>query len=435
MSRLLAFFSLRIAFLAAFLAVFLAAQPAHANARVRWLTAPVGNAFAPHLHVIPGRGVIVAASAQDSFGPSRDMFVAFVDRGGRVQWTKFAVARHVRDLVGHGDRVFVSTEFMGDVRFDDIRLHAPGHTAGFIARLDQHGSADWGRLLETPDFTRMDAIAAADDGGAYVAAGVFWGASKGPLAVPVAGGKDTVIVKLDERGDVAWRRTFSWRGYDEASSLVPVGSDVVLAGTRWNAKSTWESNRVDGWSHGWVTRLDQDGKPVWETSLGQRFGRVTIRQAIARADGSIVVLGRYRGIARIAESQIGADGAWGGYLAELDSNGRVVRVRAQGEHELMTGNLLWSQAACLTATKDGRVIAVGSRGVALLTGDGHSWLIRFRESDYVTILDCGMDGGSLYFSGSAERGSVLGGQRLEVSVQRGWYRSWSQGFVGRVDLE
>jgi hypothetical protein len=412
-------------------------SPGHASAaaaRMRWFVSPVDNTAGLHLHVLPGGGVVVAGSTL-GYNGGDDMFVSRLDPQGRVVWTKLAMGRYVRDVVGTGEHVFFGTEFSGNVRLDDVRLQSVGHTGGFLAKLDANGSTQWGRVLNSPDFTRMDGLVATDDGGVVAALGLFWGAPRGPLHVPVAGGKDIVLAKLGEDGEVAWVRTFGWKGYDEASTLLQRGSEMVLAGTRWNSSSTSEPGRVDGRSHGWVTRLDHEGKTIWETSLGRRVGHVTVDQAALGAGGLVVVAGRFRGINHIGDAAVGAAGAFGGYTAALDETGRVVWVREQRDHEVVTGIALWPERSCLAVDERGRVLLAGSKGIALQTDVGVSWLMRFDDDAAVGIVDCATDGEHLYLTGGTRPGAVVAGKRLErLRPRRSWFRSFWTGFVARVDL-
>ncbi|ROT32483.1 alpha/beta hydrolase-fold protein [Micromonospora sp. HM5-17] len=139
----------------------------------------------------------------------------------------------------------------------------PGNPAddAFVAKLTGAGERAW--LTQVGDPARADrfyAVAAAPDGGAYVA-----GYTSGAYAGTSAGDKDAVLARITPDGAVAWSRQFGGAGEDKAYAVAADASGVYVVGsTSAGMPGTSHVGGVDGW----LARFTPDGTRRWLVAEG-----------------------------------------------------------------------------------------------------------------------------------------------------------------------
>ncbi|MEV4619192.1 alpha/beta hydrolase-fold protein [Asanoa sp. NPDC049573] len=202
---------------------------------------------------------------------------------GRPLWTRtFGTPANDRLYgavpVGAGDVIAA-----GYTRGDLDGAH-PGSPAddGVVARLTATGSRAWVTQVGAPTAAdRFYAVAAAPDGGAYVA-----GYSSGSYAGPSAGDKDAVLARISAAGAVVWARQFGGTGEDKAMAVAVDGSDVYVAGV---TSAGLPGTTYRGGSDGWLAHYTADGQQTWVTSDGSAGD--DLFAGLAVADGTAVVTG------------------------------------------------------------------------------------------------------------------------------------------------
>ena len=124
----------------------------------------------------------------------------------------------------------------------------------WVIRLDRLGNTLWKRTYGGKYYDVASAITAVPSGG-YLLAG--YTNSKG------AGYSDGWAVRLDEKGNTLWERTFGGRREDKAFAVIPAdgnGGGFLLVGRT--------SSRGAGKSDAWAIRLDDEGNKIWERAVG-----------------------------------------------------------------------------------------------------------------------------------------------------------------------
>ncbi|MFE9657196.1 alpha/beta hydrolase-fold protein [Micromonospora sp. NPDC006431] len=145
----------------------------------------------------------------------------------------------------------------------DLDGRHPGSPAddGFVAKLTATGQRAW--LTQAGDPAKADrfyALAAAPDGGAYVA-----GYTSGAFGGTNAGDKDAVLARIAPDGTLAWTRQFGGPGEDKAYA-VAVGPDgVYVAG---GTSAALPGTTPLGGADGWLARFTPDGTRDWLTVAG-----------------------------------------------------------------------------------------------------------------------------------------------------------------------
>ncbi|MER7335805.1 MULTISPECIES: alpha/beta hydrolase-fold protein [unclassified Micromonospora] len=227
-----------------------------------------------------------------------DAVVSRVTAGGTPAWTtQFGTAANDRlhGVVPLADGGAVAA---GYTRGDLDGTH-PGSPAddGFVVRLTATGQRAW--LTQAGDPARADrfyAVAAAPDGGAYVAgytSGSFAGQSG-------AGDKDAVLARITPDGRVAWSRQFGGPGEDKAYAVTADAEGVYLAGV---TSAGLPDTTALGGGDGWLARFDPAGTRTWVTSVGGAGDDLLGGVAIS-ADGLVVATGSTGGEATAGGSDV-----------------------------------------------------------------------------------------------------------------------------------
>jgi hypothetical protein len=394
---------------------------------VLWTREPVDNTDHYRLAIVPGQPIVLTGHNQTHIASTDDMFVEAITTDGEAVWHKAGTAKWTRAVEAGRGYSFFASEIIGDLAYEGVKAHS-AETMAFLAKLGMDGALAWGRVLDAPSFTRVQGLAATPDGGVVVALGLFAAPRKGPLAVKIAGGQDTVIVKYDASGSALWTRAFGFPGYDEANGLfaLPDGG-MIVTGTRWKSPDAWASALADGRCHGWVTRLGADGEPRWSVDLGSDTMRVTVEKA-ARGPRGIVVSGVVRFRNKFGSFELDGGPKDRSYMAALDDDGKVLWAR------------LHAQPECVVVDREDRMVLASKDGLVIETPGGEATpILRFAKDTVTRIDDCRLDdAGHLYLTGEARPGAKIGEVTLRGPVikrpKTAWVKPYVVGFVAKVAL-
>lgn len=225
------------------------------------------------------------------------------------------------DQVGGDDRLMVVTgqtaldapASVQVLTFDDPAGNLDRSISGSIAGIDREGTAqaalsannakktgtsgaDAPKPAQVLADTRAGAIVTDAQGYSYVV-----GTTEGDLGANLADGdKDLFLTKLDSEGKVVWQRTLGLAGESSgaAISIAPNG-DLVVAGTVQGSDSDML-----------VARFGADGAEIFSTTVA-KVGNESATAVTVGPDGSIFVGGK------------ASTGGGDAYVARLDANGKV----------------------------------------------------------------------------------------------------------------
>ncbi|MFP4465932.1 MAG: hypothetical protein ACLFP1_02670 [Candidatus Goldiibacteriota bacterium] len=151
-----------------------------------------------------------------------------------------------------------------------------GHVDAWIFNVDEKGKQKWSYAYGAQDDDRLFCIVNGVDEG-YLAAGFT--ASEG------AGGKDMLFMKVDEKGDLNWKKVYGGAGDEEILALDTAGKKGYAAAGYTGSFSS------DGNIDGRIVVLDTDGGIV----SGNNYGgdKTDIFDAVLYTDnGNIIAAGR-----------------------------------------------------------------------------------------------------------------------------------------------
>lgn len=311
-------------------------------------------------------------------------------------------------MVAAGQTALDAPTQAGLFRFDDAAGAIARKTLGGFAATDRLASAE-ARLLPAPKplipgqkapstdvaaTTAPRAMAADADGFSYVV-----GTTAGDLANQRGdGGDDLFLTKLDSDGRVVWQRTLGSGGTaaGAAVSIAP-GGDIVVAGT---VTGDMDGAATDG--DMLVARFSSTGEERFATAV-RAVGADVANAVAVGADGSVYVGGR------------AATGTGDAFLARLDTAGRLVERRT-----IDSGSS--DAVRALEVDADGSLVALTSEG-------GNAVVRRFAAGGLATDL------GSINLGAADARALAIGpdGTIAVAGAQPGASGSGRDGFVTRID--
>jgi hypothetical protein len=233
-----------------------------------------------------------------------------------------------------------------------------------IVKYDNDGNVVWKRNFGGQREDWFHSVTAVSDG--IVAVG-FSSAIRGGDwdGFSGRGGRDAIIVKFDNDGNVVWKRNFGGRGHDVFNSVTVVSDGIVAVGysegsSMGNGDLENLEQRHPTLGHAIVVKFDNDGNIVWANSLPPT--RV-FRSVVAVSDG-VVAVGYIGGVTL----------SWG-LIVKIDNDGNFGRGNSFGAVFPQETN----QNTTVNATDFNSVIAVSDGVVAL----GRSSRNSFGNGDWI----------------------------------------------------
>lgn len=309
----------------------------------------------------------------ESFGESgdRDIYVARYDMNGNPQWTEF---------YDEG-----SQEFAHDALLTPkqevliVGASQPSRSEqldAYLLKINAFGDLKWTKNYGASGEDRFYSIIDANDEG-YIMAGYSDSYGRGD--------KDMFIVKVDNNGDVVWRKNYGGDTEEEARSVVAVEDGYVMVGY-----VELESRNRDFF----VVKVNEEGGLVWSRTYGDRFEYEEALDIVTNESGDLWIGGN-----------AGTVGPF--YLMKTDGNGVVLWER------IYETDFVEEQFSKMAATEDGLLLT----GTAAVSNDNNDlyllkvnwagdfqWSNHFgdterKEDSYDVIATA--DGGAAIVGGSA----------------------------------
>jgi hypothetical protein len=149
-----------------------------------------------------------------------------------------------------------------------------GEADFYIIILDEKGNKLWNKIFFESNWDCAYSIIQTKDEG-YVISGYTW--SKG------VGKADAWVIKLNNKGNMVWNKTFG--GYDDdiARSIIQTedGDYVIVGETQSKGAGEWDA---------WIIKLDEQGNMEWDKTIGGSYWD-SILSIIQTEDGDYVVAG------------------------------------------------------------------------------------------------------------------------------------------------
>jgi len=218
-------------------------------------------------------------------GESWDGWMVKLDKDGNILWQRCLGGRNDDELynvqkVKNGYIVVGYTySYDGDVTINK------GAEDLWILKLDEQGKIQWGKTLGGSNNDVAWSVEEIKDGG-YIVVG--WTYSKDKDVEGNHGESDAWIIKLDEMGNVEWKKCLGGSKLDWLYSVQKLSDDIyVMVGGTSSSNGDVKGNH--GYHDWWVILLDKDGNVLWQKCLGGNDDEEAFCVQRTRDKGFVVV--------------------------------------------------------------------------------------------------------------------------------------------------
>lgn len=210
-----------------------------------------------------------------------DYWVWKMDENGTPEWQ--------RSFGGDGSDILYSVRITNDGGFilagtstsnknGDKKDDCKGREDFWVIKLDAKGKEMWQRTIGGSGQEKLLSISQTKDGG-YILGGSSSSDKskideKGVLdkygkKENSRGGLDYWVVKLDNKGEIEWDKTFGGKYVDELKSIEQTkDGGYILGGYSNSPESGDKSQNNFGQGDFWILKLDEDGNIQWQETIG-----------------------------------------------------------------------------------------------------------------------------------------------------------------------
>ncbi len=191
-----------------------------------------------------------------------------------------------RDIYQTSDDGYI---VVGSSRSEYINGVATGNNGSsdtWIMKLDSLGSIEWYKIYGGYHEDVMNNVMEANDGG-YIVAGTTY-SNDGDIT-GFKGGTDCWILKLDDTGNIEWKKCYGGSGLDYTSSIIRKGNDRYLIAAYTDSDDGDITNN-NGGKDVWIFEIDNLGNIEWQKCFG---GSLTDQPSKIRStiDGNLIIAG------------------------------------------------------------------------------------------------------------------------------------------------
>lgn len=175
-----------------------------------------------------------------------------------------------------------------------------GHEDFWIIKLNAKGAEQWQRTIGGSGQELLQSIIPTSDGG-YIVGGSSSSNKSGKLHNGLDdlfgkkensyGGLDYFVVKLDNKGEIEWQKSYGGQYADELRSIVQTRDGGFLLGGSSNSPDSGNKNEKSyGESDYWILKLDQKGEVEWQKTYGGA-GDDQLQSVLQSKDGNYLLAG------------------------------------------------------------------------------------------------------------------------------------------------
>jgi hypothetical protein len=267
----------------------------------------------------PGDDVYVIGDRETA--SNRDAWVNRYRKGGRLLWTTPLGGSGQQQSHGIAtDRkrnALVTGEFLGRADFGTHVLDsAPGPDV-FLAKLDRHGRVRWAQRFGSAGNQLGRGVDADDRGNVYFS-GQFAGTMQvGSTTLRSAGGEDVFVAKATPRGRVLWAISAGGPGAEAGPELEVDGrGNTYLAGLfSGTARFGPHTLSADGARGAFVMKVSRRGQVRWV--VGSKSSPFATLGELSLGGGWVTVLGRFVAEVTLGRFELDGFGETDYFLARL----------------------------------------------------------------------------------------------------------------------
>lgn len=321
---------------------------------------------------------------------NKSFWVIKINSLGKTIWQKNygrGYFEQVYDIVQTSDGGYL---FVGGAVSPDVSGNVTPNTSDcLVSKLNPSGDVVWEKIFGGSLNDTAYSLTQTRDGG-FILAGSSDSASRGLSRNH--GMSDFWVIKFDLTGNIVWEQLYGGSDIDMARSIIQTYDGAYLI-----AGSTWSDNTgdVSGFhssigrnSDYWIVKLDQDGKILWQRSLGSSGNEEAMSIKEISAGGYIVA-----GWTSAENNLSSLDGDITGRLGMKDY--WVVKITQSGKiaWQRCLGGSSHDAAYNIEQTPDNEYIVAGwttstDGNVTLKHGGEDAWIVRLNDDGKLIWQKC-----------------------------------------------
>ncbi len=260
-----------------------------------------------------------------------DHWIVKLDNQGNIEWERsfgFAGHDHSRSIIQTNDGGF----FIGGYLDVDASDGAGNETATakhgvgefWAQKIDANGSLEWRRYFGGTNNDRIFNVLQAHDGN-YLLVGA---SESNDFDIKNSNGSyDFWVVKIDTEGGMLWEKSYGGSGIDQGHAAVKTNDgNYMIVGAAISSDGNVSNSK--GNSDAWVIKIDENGRLLWEKSFGGSGFDAAF--AIDQGKGifsSYVIAGNSKSTDGDASKNNGENDFW---VIKIDNNGKLLFEKSLG---------------------------------------------------------------------------------------------------------
>lgn len=201
----------------------------------------------------------------ESFGGKGDGWVIKYDNNGNLIWKKAyggSGSDSIWDIVETDDGNYL---FVGSSDSNDGDINSPlGQSDFWLVKINTNGDIIWSKNYGGSDSESGDKIIKNNDGSFIVIGSSF---SDDGIFTDNHGFIDYSVIKINASGDVIWSKSFGGTGLDLAiDGLLDSDNNILITGYAYSNDGNFNQNK--GEKDIWLLKLNQNGDLLWKKNIG-----------------------------------------------------------------------------------------------------------------------------------------------------------------------
>ncbi|WP_281323486.1 T9SS type A sorting domain-containing protein [Flavobacterium aestivum] len=284
----------------------------------------------------------LCAKSEKSRG-NMDYWIVKLDKAGVVEWQKTYGGEYadvLRSMEQTTDGGYTLGGYSNSSRSGDKSEANSGIGDYWILKIDSVGKIEWQKTYGGNGDNQLYVIHQTEDGG-YIAGGNS--NSTSPLTTlggNVSNGTDYWVLKLDEKGEVLWSKTYDFGKVDILTSLVENKDHTYLIGGYAQSENKQPREGLVGKATSLVNKdkegindyialkIDKKGEETWKKTVGSG-GEDILRKLIETRDGGYLMAGTSNSNAsKDKNGNIGGNDFW---VVKLKDKTKLEKVKTSVE--------------------------------------------------------------------------------------------------------
>lgn len=222
-------------------------------------------------------------------------FVFKFDKNGNIKWRKVlqgSKSNNISALAVNSDGDIYATcvTMSTDGDFSGIRFNKIQAKNTVLLKLNKKGDLDWAEYLQGSGRSEYNALAATDDGGCVVG-GTFTIYKRADGIYTMNYGKrDGYVLRYNSDGQVCWSRLIGGSDDDSVLGIACIKGGFAVVGQSKSSTEDFQGYKVGGGSDGYILYLNDEGKTTSTVRLNGAQDDSAMDVAVLD-DGSIAIAG------------------------------------------------------------------------------------------------------------------------------------------------